>query len=61
MATISERSWLRRELARYINSAAYATRCAMLPGYDKEGCKRTAHDFIVKAIGVRERLKVVKG
>jgi hypothetical protein len=58
---VSERVWLRREQARFINSAAYATRCASKPGYDKEGCKRTAHDFIVKAIATRERFKTVKG
>lgn len=58
---MTQRAYLRGQLARFINSAAYATRVARYPGFDREGCKRTAHDFIVKAIAVREQLKRLGG
>jgi hypothetical protein len=51
------RTYYRNELARCINCARHATRVAHRPFYNKEGCLRTAHDYIVKAVAAREELK----
>ena len=55
------RAYWRNELARCINRAAYATKRAVEGTrgqfYDVDGCKKTAHDFIVSAIAAREQLK----
>lgn len=53
------RAYYRGQYARCINAASYASRVARRPGYDREGCKRTAHDYIVKAIAARETLKAM--
>lgn len=60
------RAYWRNELARCINRAAHATRCAVEGTrggvfYDVEGCKQTAHDYIVAAIAAREMLKRIDG
>lgn len=55
----NSRAYWRNELARSINRAAYATRRAADKDsfYNTEGCKQTAHDYIVSAIAAREQLK----
>ncbi len=52
----NERAYLRNKIAQCINKARYASSKVMLPGYDREGCKRTAHNAICEAIAARDLL-----